>query len=229
MTAIVHSSPRRAVGFRLYGAVAISLALFTLAGFAQPVPKQWLTDYELSGYKRTPRYAETMAYARRLEKASPWIHVESFGRSPEGRDLPLIIASKERAFTPRSAMKSGKAIVLIQNGIHAGEIDGKDACLMLLRDIAVTKSKAALLDHVILLIIPIYRAGETLFLREHVPLSIPLIFERFRADFRQFLLDFGLIAIHGIVVWCLLAPIAALLIYYATRPALRALARRTAG
>ena len=81
----------------------------------------------------------------------------------------------------------------------------------------------------LLLIIPIYRAGETLFQREHVPLSIPLIFDRFRADFRQFLLDFGLIAIHGIVVWCLLAPIAALLIYYITRPALRALARRTAG
>ena len=80
----------------------------------------------------------------------------------------------------------------------------------------------------LLLIIPIYRAGETLFQREHVPLSIPLIFDRFRADFRQFLLDFGLIAVHGIIVWCLLAPIATLLIYYATRPALRALARRTA-
>lgn len=79
----------------------------------------------------------------------------------------------------------------------------------------------------LVLIIPIYRAGETLFQCDHVPLSIPLIFERFRADFRQFLLDFGLIAIHGIVVWCLLAPIAALLIYFATRPALRALARRT--
>ena len=80
----------------------------------------------------------------------------------------------------------------------------------------------------LILIIPIYRAGETLFQREHVPLSIPLIFERFRADFWQFLLDFGLIAIHGIVVWCLLAPFAAISIYYATRPALRALARRTA-
>ncbi len=80
----------------------------------------------------------------------------------------------------------------------------------------------------LILIIPIYRAGETLFQRDHVPLSIPLIFERFRADFGQFLLDFGLIAIHGIVVWCLLAPAVAALIYYATRPALRALAKRTA-
>ena len=80
----------------------------------------------------------------------------------------------------------------------------------------------------LILIIPIYRVGETLFRRDHAPLSIPLLFERFRADLRQFLLDFGLIAIHGIVVWCLLAPVTALLIYYAIRPALRALARRTA-
>lgn len=79
----------------------------------------------------------------------------------------------------------------------------------------------------LILIIPIYRAGETLFQRDHVPLSIPLIFERFRADFGKFLWDFGLIAVHGIVVWCLLAPVAAGLIYFATRPALRALARRT--
>ncbi len=142
--------------FRRACAAALALLLCMVAGSAQPSAKKWLTDYELSGYKRTPRYAETMAYARRLEKASPWIHVESFGRSPEGRDLPLIIASKERAFTPSAAAKSDKAVVLVQNGIHAGEIDGKDACLMLLRDIAVTKTKASLLDHVILLIIPIY-------------------------------------------------------------------------
>jgi hypothetical protein len=97
-----------------------------------------------------------MEYCRRLEKASPWISVTSFGRSPEGRDLPLVIASKDRAFTPSAASTTGKAILLIQNGIHSGEIDGKDACLMLLRDIAITKKKASLLDHVILVIIPIY-------------------------------------------------------------------------
>lgn len=81
----------------------------------------------------------------------------------------------------------------------------------------------------LILIIPMYRMGETLFQREHVPLSIPLIFERFTADFRQFLLDFGMIAVHGIVVWCILAPVVAAAIYFLTRPALRALARRVTG
>jgi murein tripeptide amidase MpaA len=139
-------------GAALAAALLVSLA----AASGQGAGAKWLTDYEKSGYTRTPRYAETMAYARRLESASPWVRVESFGRSPEGRDLPLIIVSKDRAFTPRAAAKTGKAVVLVQNGIHAGEIDGKDACLMLLRDMVISKSKASLLDHVILLVIPIY-------------------------------------------------------------------------
>ena len=76
------------------------------------------------------------------------------------------------------------------------------------------------------LIIPIYRLGETLFRKPHIPLSIPLLFERFRADFGKFLADFAIIAVQGIVVWCLLAPVVAAILYYAFRPPLRALATR---
>ena len=76
------------------------------------------------------------------------------------------------------------------------------------------------------LIIPIYRLGETLFRQPHIPLSIPLLFERFRADFGKFLTDFGIVAVQGIAVWCLLAPVAAAILYYAFRPPLRALAAR---
>jgi murein tripeptide amidase MpaA len=129
---------------------------FSALAHAQQVPEKWLTGYEKSGYKKTPRYKETMEYCRLLEQGSPWIRVTKFGTSPEGRDMPLVIASKDKIFDAKGAAKSDKAILLIQNGIHAGEIDGKDACLMLLRDIAITKSKASLLDHVILLVIPIY-------------------------------------------------------------------------
>jgi hypothetical protein len=124
--------------------------------FSQSVPDNWLTPCEKSGFMTTPRYAETMQYCRRLAKASTWIKVTSFGKSAEGRDLPLVIASKGNEFDAKKASKTKKAIILIQNGIHAGEIEGKDACLMLLRDIAITKTKSSLLDHAILLIIPIY-------------------------------------------------------------------------
>ena len=78
------------------------------------------------------------------------------------------------------------------------------------------------------LIIPIYQAGEKVFGNAPIPLSIPLIFERFRADFGQFLRDFGMIAVQGIVVWCILAPVLVAGIYFTTRPLLRRLARRTA-
>jgi murein tripeptide amidase MpaA len=137
-------------------AIAMILLLRVCPASARTGGGNWDTDYEKSGFRKTPRYAETMDYCRRLQGASPWIKVDSFGRSGEGRALPLVIASAEGAFDPAAAARSGKAVVLIQNGIHAGEIDGKDACLMLLRDIAITKAKASLLDHVIILVIPIY-------------------------------------------------------------------------
>ena len=116
----------------------------------------WVTDYERSGGLKTPRYKETLEYCRKCERASRWIRVTSFGRSPRGRDLPLVILSNDRAFDPASAAKTGKAVILIQSGIHAGEIDGKDATLMLIRDIAVTKRLASVLDGAIILFVPIF-------------------------------------------------------------------------
>ena len=79
----------------------------------------------------------------------------------------------------------------------------------------------------LLALIPFYRAGETLFRQPHLPLSIPMLIERFRADTGKFFGDFGLVAVQGIVVWCLLAPIIAGAVYFTVRPPLRALARAT--
>ena len=76
-------------------------------------------------------------------------------------------------------------------------------------------------------LIPFYRAGESLFSRPHLPLSIPMLMERFRGNAGKFFSDFGIVAVQGIVVWCLIAPIVAATIYYVTRPSLRVLARRT--
>jgi len=116
----------------------------------------WITTYERSNYLRTPRYKETVAYCKRLASASPWIHYTSFGVSPQGRDLPLLILDKNGNFTPEAVRQTGNAVVLIQAGIHSGEIDGKDAGLMLARDIAIHKKYASLLDHVTVLFNPIF-------------------------------------------------------------------------
>lgn len=81
----------------------------------------------------------------------------------------------------------------------------------------------------LVLLIPFYRAGASLFGREQIPLSIPLLFERFSADSVQFLKDFGMVALLGIAVWCLVAPAGVALLYLLSRPPLRALATRVGG
>jgi len=121
-----------------------------------PVPAEWLTDAEKTDYRETPSYAETIAYSKRLDQASPLIKFQMFGTSGEGRGLPLLIATEGETFTPEAARRAGKAVVLVQACIHAGESDGKDAGLALLRDIAVTKTQASLLKNLVLLFIPIY-------------------------------------------------------------------------
>ncbi|HEV2916009.1 MAG TPA: M14 family metallopeptidase [Pyrinomonadaceae bacterium] len=120
------------------------------------VPPEWQTYAEKTDYRETPRYDETIAYSRRLDEASPLIRLTSFGESGEGRSLPLLIAAQGEAFTPAEARRAGKAIILVQACIHPGEPDGKDAGLALLRDIAITREHPNLLDHVVLLFIPIY-------------------------------------------------------------------------
>ena len=119
-------------------------------------PDSWRTDAERSGYQRTPRYAETVEFSKKLAASSPLVEFSVIGKSPEGKEIPLLIASSEGDFTPNSARRSGKAVVLVQAAIHAGESDGKDAGLALFRDIAVTGSRRYLLDDAVILFIPIY-------------------------------------------------------------------------
>lgn len=106
---------------------------------------EWATPAERSDFVSTPNYADTRAWLERLVAASPLLSLEVFGTSSEGRDLLLVRARKGAA---------GKPVVLAQAGIHAGEIDGKDAGLMLLRDIA-QGGKDALLDQVDFVFVPI--------------------------------------------------------------------------
>ena len=116
----------------------------------------WKTVYEKSGYQRTSRYAGTIRYCQKLDSASAWVKYRSFGKSPQGRDLPLVIVDKDGDFAPEAAARHHKSIVLIQSGIHAGEIDGKDASLILIRQMAITRELSGLLEHATVLFIPIF-------------------------------------------------------------------------
>ncbi len=76
----------------------------------------------------------------------------------------------------------------------------------------------------LLLLLPFYRAGETLFGQPHVPIfSVIELIDRFRAGPLQFVVDYGMVALYGIAVWCLLAPLVGALVYYSLRPVLHRL------
>ncbi|MFQ5843790.1 MAG: M14 family metallopeptidase [Planctomycetota bacterium] len=115
----------------------------------------WVTPCEASGFVRTPRYGETVAWLKRLAGAAPQVKLVSLGKSPEGRDVWMVVASREGAATPGALRATGRPVLLVQAGIHSGEIDGKDAGLMLLRDLTVRGTRRALLERASLLFVPI--------------------------------------------------------------------------
>lgn len=135
----------------LLGTTALS------AQAAGPSNTDWATPAETSQFRTTPSYTQTQAYLERLQQAAPdKIKLESFGITPLGRPMTVVIASSDGAFTPDAAHAAHKPVVLLQAGIHPGEIEGKDAGLMLLRDIAVTGKYPHLLDHAVLVYIPVF-------------------------------------------------------------------------
>ncbi|GAB2923818.1 M14 family metallopeptidase [Rheinheimera gaetbuli] len=117
----------------------------------QTKTQPWVTPAELTGLTDSPDYAATLSYISKLVDSSELLELEQFGVSAQGRSLMLVKASKA---LHKIAQNPARPLLLVQAGIHSGEIDGKDAGLMLLRDIA-HGDKAALLANVDLLFIPV--------------------------------------------------------------------------
>lgn len=137
----------------------IAIGVFIVLARGQSNPNNWQTPAEASNYRTTPDYAATMAYLRRIAAAAPHqVSIQPFGTTGEGRELDIVIASRDGDFDPARIHASHRPIVLVQNAIHAGEMDGKDACLALLRDTVITRSQAALLDNAVFVFIPMYNA-----------------------------------------------------------------------
>jgi hypothetical protein len=123
-------------------------------GAAKPA---WpLTRPESTDYVETSRYDDVMAFMKAMAAASPQIHLTTYGHTYEGRSLPLAVIGAPSA-TAESVLETGKTRVFIQGNIHAGEVEGKEALLALLRSIAKGE-RAEWFSHVVLLIAPIYNA-----------------------------------------------------------------------
>ena len=85
-----------------------------------PPDDPWVTPAEASSFERTPGYAETVVWLQRLCAASPGLALLALGKSPEGRDIWMVVASAEGISTPEALRASGKPILLAQAGTHAG-------------------------------------------------------------------------------------------------------------
>lgn len=115
------------------------------------------TRAEASQYTETTRYEEVMAFLTTVTKASKQMHLTSFGYTTEGRSLPLVVVGRVKDASPEAVFASKKTRVFLQANIHAGEVEGKEALLMLLRALA-TGQHAQWADSLVLLIAPIYNA-----------------------------------------------------------------------
>jgi len=121
------------------------------AGDLQTVP-------EKTGYQETSRYADVIRFINVLKKRNPdRMHIRYFVTSTEGRRIPLVILSRDGIATPARAFVLDKPAVLIQANIHAGEVEGKEATLMLMREI-LAGGRLDLLNNQTVLIIPIFNA-----------------------------------------------------------------------
>jgi hypothetical protein len=115
-----------------------------------------LTHAEATNYQETSRHADVMRFVAELAaRGHSRLTVTSFGASPEGRDMPLLILSAQGVRTPEEAWRQCLPVVLVINGIHAGEVEGKEASLMLARDL-LAGSEGGLLEQLTLLIVPLF-------------------------------------------------------------------------
>ena len=114
------------------------------------------TVAESTGYRSTSTHAQVMAFIDNLRQLqSPCLHVSSFGQTPQGRELPLLVLSSAGVRDPAAARALGRPVVLLQNCIHAGEVEGKESALMLVRDL-LQGPDGGLLEHMTVVVVPIF-------------------------------------------------------------------------
>ncbi|MGJ4804223.1 M14 family metallopeptidase [Luteimonas sp. SDU82] len=137
-------------------------ALFaTLLALAAPLPAAaqapLATIAEQSGFVKTGRYDETVAlcdaFARRHPDA---VRCFDFGTTPEGRPMKALAISRSGALTAEATRERGIPVVLMQGGIHAGEIDGKDAGFLALREVLDGDTAPGALDDLVWLFVPVF-------------------------------------------------------------------------
>lgn len=138
---------------RLAGYLA-SLLAASLA-LAESAPLSTLA--EQSGFVRTGRYDEVIRLCAEFAKTWPdSVRCVEFGRTPEDRPMLALVAGAADALTPEAARAKRRPVLLVQGGIHAGEIDGKDAGFLILRELFQGRLAKGALDRLTLVFVPVF-------------------------------------------------------------------------
>ena len=152
VTLLVQASEGHPVMLHGFGLLAMVLPLLgQVAGKVDPLQ----TVAERSDYRATARYDDVAQWCRDFAKLTPNAHLTELGQSAEGRSIPLLIVADPPVKTAAEAARSGKLVCLIIGNIHAGEVCGKEALPMLLRE-AFGGAHPPLLKDLILAVAPIY-------------------------------------------------------------------------
>ena len=135
---------------------ALGIAALCLGGIAeaQSGPR---TQAERTGYLETSSHASVQAFLDSLKGLGKPMAGGVMGKTTEGRDLPYVIVSRPLYGTPDAARRSGRPIVFVQGNIHSGEVEGKEALQMLVRDLLLDP-RPNVLDSIVLIALPDYNA-----------------------------------------------------------------------
>lgn len=123
-------------------------------GFGQ-VDADLLTVAERTGFKATARHEDVEELCRALAARSDAVLYVELGKSVEGRSIPMLVVANPPVQSAGQARQSGKLVVLALGNIHAGEVDGKEALPMLVRELTDAPNHP-LLENVILAVVPNY-------------------------------------------------------------------------
>lgn len=118
----------------------------------RPLP---VTTAEATDYEQTTRYADVVAFMRDLDERSERAFYTTVGKTVEGREIPMLVLGSKQIDSPEAARAAKRPVVLLLGNIHAGEVEGKEALLMLARDL-VSAEKPGVLERVTVLVMPIY-------------------------------------------------------------------------
>jgi hypothetical protein len=137
---------------------AATLLVFGTATVAiAPAADPLTTVAERSAFRETGRYDEVIALCAAFANRYPdAVRCIDFGTTPEGRPMKAIVATRTGAFTPDQARARNLPVLLIQGGIHAGEIDGKDAGFLALREALDGKAAKGDLERIVWIFVPVF-------------------------------------------------------------------------